>query len=274
VAREEPPASADLLGASSLAAGVRGTGQRRVEQIMGTAIGIDVRDAGVPPSALDEAFAYLRDIDARFSLYRADSEMSRLARGELALDVASADLRQVLVLCDAIRDASGGAFDAGRHRRDGLLDPTGLVKGWALEEAAWRIDAAGGRNFAVNGGGDILVRGEEAPGQPWRIGIRHPRQRDRVAAVLALREGAVATSAAYERGEHILDPRTGLAPREVVSMTVVGPSLTYADAYATAAFVMGLAGLEWVGSRPGYGAYAITADDRVTWTDVVDRLLA
>lgn len=268
MAPDQLPISADLLGAAA-----PGGGQRRVEQIMGTAIGIDVRDAAVSPAALDEVFAYLRDVDARFSLYRADSEMSRLARGELALDAASADLRQVLVLCDAIREVSGGAFDAARHRADGLLDPTALVKGWALEEAAWRVDALGGRNFAVNGGGDILVRGEERPGEPWRIGIRHPRRRDRVAAVLAMRDGAVATSAAYERGEHIRDPRTGRAPRELVSMTVVGPSLTYADAYATAAFVMGRTGLEWVADRPGYGAYAIGADDRVTWTDVVDRLL-
>jgi FAD:protein FMN transferase len=268
MAADALPPTADLLGAPP-----DGGSLHRVEQIMGTAIGIDVRDPGVPPSALEEAFAYLRDVDDRFSMYRPDSEMSRLARGDLSIDAVSRDLRQVLVLCEAIREVSGGAFDAGRHRRDGLLDPTGLVKGWALEEAAWRIDAAGGRSYAINGGGDILVRGEERPGEPWRIGIRHPRQRDRVTAVLALRDGAVATSAAYERGQHIIDPRTGRPSRAVVSMTVVGPSLTYADAYATAAFVMGLPGLEWVAERPGYGAYAITADDRVTWTQTVDGLL-
>ena len=108
----------------------------------------------------------------------------------------------------------------------------------------------------------------------WRVGIRHPRLADRVAAVLAVRDLAIATSGGYERGDHIVDPRTGRSPRELLSMTVVGPSITYADAYATIGFVMGLDGLAWVHAHPGYGAYAISADERAVWTPLVDPLIA
>jgi thiamine biosynthesis lipoprotein len=248
-------------------------GSHRVEQIMGTAIGIDVRGWGLPEAAIDDAFALLRDIDARFSTYRPDSEVSRLIRGELDEAELSADLRAVLGLCEDLRRTSDGYFDIRRHRPDGRPDPTGLVKGWAIEEAAFRLEEAGARDFAINAGGDIVASGEPEPGRPWRVGIRHPEQADRVAAVLGVRDLAVATSGGYERGEHIIDPHDGRPARDLLSMTVVGPSLTYADAYATAAFAMGSAGPAWVHGHPGYGAYAIGADRRAVWTPLVESLL-
>ena len=110
------------------------------------------------------------------------------------------------------------------------------------------LGEAGARNVCVHAGGDVCVRGERAPGRPWRVGIQHPWQRDRVAAVLCTRGLAVATSGAYERGAHIVDPRTGRAPQGVASVTVLGPDLAIADAYATAAFAMGVEGPR---GRPG-----------------------
>jgi thiamine biosynthesis lipoprotein len=167
-----------------------------------------------------------------------------------------------------------GAFDARRHRPDGRPDPSGYVKGWAIEEAAWILDSAGARNYWVNAGGDIVARGEAAPGQPWRIGIRHPDRPDRVAAVLAVSDRAVATSGSYERGDHIRDPRDrGAALAGLRSVTVVGPALAFTDAYATALFVMGLDGLRWLASHPDYAALAITTDDRVVWTQGMERYL-
>jgi FAD:protein FMN transferase len=242
------------------------TGLLRVEQIMGTAIGVDLRDPEVPASAVEAAFESLRRADARFSTYQPDSEVCRLSRGELTLAACSLELRQVLALAEQLRADSGGYFEVHGHRADRGLDPSGVVKGWAVEEAAWILDAAGARNYAINAGGDVLVRGEPERGEPWRIGIRHPLQSDAVARVLELRTGAVATSGLYERGDHITDPLTGSAPRDWLSMTVVGPSLTYADAYATAAFAMGRRGLSWVGSHAGYRAYGITADE-VQWIE-------
>jgi thiamine biosynthesis lipoprotein len=250
---------------------------RRVETIMGTTVSIDVRPPLVEPVILDEVVEQLRDVDARFSMYRADSEISRLAHGELAIEACSLDIRHVLSACDHLAVVTGGAFDARRHRPDGLLDPSGFVKGWAVEEAAWLIDSAGGRNYWINAGGDIVARGEAEPGRPWRVGIRHPDHADRVAAVLAVSDRAIATSGSYERGEHITDPRPSRqAARRLRSVTLVGPGLAFTDAYATAVFAMGLDGLGWLASDPetaDYAAYAITDDDRVIWTEGMDRYL-
>ena len=246
-------------------------GLHRVEQIMGTAIDLDVRDTAVSPAALEQAFEYLRGVDSQFSPYKPDSEVSRLIRGELEESACSDELTAVLALCDEVHRTTAGYFDIRAHRPDGRPDPTGLVKGWSLENAAGILEKAGGRNYCVNGGGDIVTRGEAAPGQPWRVGVRHPMIADKLATVLAVRDAAVATSGAYERGEHVRDPFTGGAPAGILSVTIVGPSLTYADAYATAAFAMGDAGLAWVAGLAGYEGCAITADAdganaRLVWT--------
>jgi thiamine biosynthesis lipoprotein len=124
----------------------------------------------------------------------------------------------------------------------------------------------------VHAGGDLCVRGERAPGQPWRVGIQHPWRRDRVAAVLRTRGLAVATSGSYERGPHIVDPRTGRAPQGVASVTVLGPDLATADAYATAAFAMGVEGPAWTAGLEAYDALTILADGRVLSTPGVDAL--
>ncbi len=254
-------------------------GLRRIEQIMGTAIGIDVRDPGVTPAALEDAFEYLRDIDRRFSTYKPDSEISRLSRGEIGEAECSPDVRRVLELCDQIRQITEGYFDIRGHLWDGGIDPSGLVKGWSLENAGRILEGAGAGNYCINGGGDIVIRGEPTPGAAWRVGIRHPREADKLAAVLAVRGGAVATSGAYERGDHVLDPFTGKPPKGVLSITVVGPSLTYADAYATAAFAMGPTGLAWIANLEGYHGCSITADPdgsngRIAWTPGFESLLA
>ena len=242
---------------------------------MGTAIGIDLRDerAGAQ-EALDGVFDWLRDVDATFSTFRHDSEISRLGRGELGEAECSARVRQVLALCDDLCRTSNGYFDARHHRRDGVVDPTGLVKGWSIEEAAAMLEDAGARDYCINAGGDVLTSGEAGPGRPWRVGVRHPAEPDRLAAVLSLRGGAVATSGEYERGRHILDPHGHRPPSGLLSITVIGPSLTYADAYATAAFAMGADGPAWVASHPGYGACGITDAGTIVWTPEAYRLRA
>jgi thiamine biosynthesis lipoprotein len=251
-------------------------GIRRVGSVMGTTVSIDVRPPLVEDGILDGVFAQLDDVDARFSTYRPDSEISRIARDELREEDASLDVRHVLAACDHLATATDGTFDARHHRADGRLDPSGFVKGWAIEEAAWLIDSAGGRNYWINGGGDIVARGQAEPGRPWRVGIRHPDQPDRVAAVLAVSDRAIATSGGYERGPHITDPRSGAAPAGLRSVTVVGPGLAFTDAYATTVYVVGLDGLGWLAARPDgadYAAYAITDDGRAIWTEGMERYL-
>ena len=247
---------------------------------MGTVVSIDVRDpdpggrAGAAiAAAVEAAVAWLAEVEARFSPFRHDSEVRRLDRGELALDDCHPDVRHVLRACEDLRRATDGAFDVRGHRADGALDPSGFVKGWAVDEAADLLTAAGARSFAINAGGDIVARGESAPGRAWRVGIRDPAEAGRVAAVLAVRDGAVATSGLYERGPHIRDPRTGAVPRAFGSITVVGPTLGVADAWATAALALGEGGPVAVAARPGLGVLAIDPAGIATWSDLVDELL-
>jgi thiamine biosynthesis lipoprotein len=240
---------------------------------MGTVVGVDVRDADVDAAAVAEAFERLAAIEARFSPFRPDSELSRVMRGELAEDHASAELREVFRLCESVRLASEGYFDIRAHRPDGTPDPSGLVKGWAVEEAAAILEADGARNYTINAGGDIVARGDAAPGEKWRVGIQHPRVPDRLAAVLQVRDVAVATSGVYERGEHVVDPHTGRPSAGVTSTTVIGPSLTLADGYATAALAMGRDGIGWIATLPGYAGCVITDDDRFVSTATMERYL-
>lgn len=249
---------------------------------MGMPVTIDVQGPANHGAAIEAAFASLRDADARFSLYRDDSELSRLNRGGLALADASPDVRAVLVECDRLRSATRGSFDARaayRQWADGRpaagigVDPTGLVKGWAVQRAADLIAADGARDFVVAVAGDLCARGHHTPGEPWRIGIQHPREPDAITAVLEVEDRAVATSGAYARGRHIVDPHGADPAASLLSVTVVGPDLGLADAYATAAFAMGAAGPEWTLSlEPEYGALSITVDGELLSTPLVAAL--
>jgi thiamine biosynthesis lipoprotein len=245
----------------------------RVEHIMGTAISIDLRDPVVDDGVIEMTFDWLRQVDASFSVYKPESEVSRLGRGELTVEECRSEVGEVLSLCEDLREETQGVFNAWRCRSDGRLDPSGVVKGWAVERAAGILQRGGARNFCVNAGGDVVCRGEPEPGRAWRIGIRHPVQAGAVAGVVHAHDLAVATSGAYERGDHIVDARTGIPSRELLSLTVVGPSLTLADAYATAGFAMGDAGVEWVAARPGYAPFAVTASGRVRYTGAFADLL-
>jgi thiamine biosynthesis lipoprotein len=253
-------------------------GQRRpvrTEHLMGTVFSFDARDPDVPETALEAAVARLSAIEARFSPFRADSELCALWRGDLREVDCSPEMRSVLALADDLAQRTGGAFDARRWRPDENPDPSGLVKGWAVQEAAAILAKAGAANFAINAGGDILAIGEASPGHPWRVGVRDPNDANRIVATLAVRSLAVATSGLYERSGHIRDPRTGgeLAP-VWASMTVVGPDLGLADAFATAALVLGDDGPALVDAQAGYGAYGLHQDGRAYWTEVVAPLLA
>jgi thiamine biosynthesis lipoprotein len=106
----------------------------------------------------------------------------------------------------------------------------------------------------------VQCAGEPEPGQPWRIGIADPLRPGTLAAVVAGRDFAVATSGTAERGAHIINPHTGRPAAELASVTVAGPRVTSADAYATAAFAMGPAAREWVETLDGYEALAIAPD--------------
>jgi FAD:protein FMN transferase len=246
---------------------------KRVDAIWGTAIGVDVRDTADDP-ALDGVFEWFDFVDRVFSTWRDDSDISRLGRGEVTINEVHADVRRVLELCDRVSIQSGGAFDitvGADPRVDprpglGPIDPSGLVKGWALDQAAVMLRTAGFNNFTINAGGDVVVAGRPAHGEEWRVGIQHPWCRHQVVAVVSGEDIAVATSGRYERGEHVVDPRTGKPPKGLMSVTVIGNNLAMADGYATAALVLGDEGMPWLASLDGFEGLAITDDGHVVST--------
>ncbi len=237
--------------------------QRWVEQVMGTVFTIDVRDPAVGPGAFDDVVAWLHWVDATFSTYRADSEISRMRRGELSAAACPPEVAEVLDLCARAERETEGYFSA---RWNGGLDPTGLVKGWSVERASRLLAAAGSTAHAVNGGGDIRTVGEPMPGEPWRIGVAHPLTPGACVTVATGRDLAVATSGDAERGAHIVDPFTGRPAEGLAGLTVVGPDLALADAYATAGCAMGRGGIDLIDRIDGYEAFAVTRYGRLCWT--------
>ncbi|MFF1303758.1 FAD:protein FMN transferase [Streptomyces sp. NPDC058307] len=231
----------------------------RVEHVMGFPVSLRVDDEHVPESAADAVFDWLREVDARFSPFKEDSEVSRFDRGELSAGGLSGELREILDLCEHYRLATGGAFDVRLPGR--RLDPCAVVKGWSVQRAAELLRAAGATRFVLNAGGDVVTAGG-----PWRVGVRHPEHADKLCTVLQLTDGAVATSARYERGDHILDARTGRPATGLLSLTVVAPTLTEADSVATAAFALGPGGVDWVASLDGCEVFAVDAERRVLRT--------
>ncbi|AOW91004.1 FAD:protein FMN transferase [Streptomyces olivaceus] len=243
---------------------------RHVEETMGTVFSFDAR-GGEPAAvraALDEAVAGLHRADEVFSTYRDGSEISRLARGELTVEACAPEVAEVLELAAEAERVSGGWFST---RYQGRLDPTGIVKGWAVERAARRIAAAGATGVSVNGGGDVQLLGAPGARRPWRVGVSDPLRPGGLAAVVSASgadELAVATSGSAERGAHVVDPRTGRsAVTDLLSVTVVAPRLTWADCWATAAFAMGSReGLRWLESLEGVEGLLVTAGDEVRCT--------
>lgn len=208
-------------------------------------------------AALAAACAEIHRLDALLSTWMPDSAISRLRRGELGLADAPAEVRQVLERCHHARTASEGWFDP--WAMPGGVDPTGLAKGWVVERAVAALRCCGVGSGLVNAGGDVAGFGRPAPGALWRVGIRHPWRDDALAGIVELggAEDSLATSGAYERGPHLIDPRDGSPRCAVASASVRGPSLALADALATALAVAGPELLGAVEALDAYDAYIV-----------------
>ncbi|RAN76293.1 hypothetical protein B5P43_23485 [Bacillus sp. SRB_336] len=231
---------------------------RFLDTVMGIPMSIDIREAGDHQAAAAEAFALMHKADAIFSPYRPDSELSRLNRTELTLGTVGGLFTEVHELASRFEAVSGGVF--ALHSASGEWDLNGIVKGWAAQQAAQRLRKLGVENFCLNAGGDVIAAGNSEPGKAWNVGIRSPGSPKEMMAVLALQDMSVATSAAYERGEHILDGRTGRPARGFSSVSVISANLTTADVLATTVFAMGLDGPRWAAERYDCSILAQTED--------------
>jgi len=238
---------------------------RRVAHVMGMPISLALRGRHTADAAAEaawaEVLAVLREVDRVFSTYREGSYVSRLGRGEIELGTCPPEVAEVLRLGALAEHESGGAFAVCR---DGVLDPSGVVKGWAVERAAAPLHALADTDSCLSAGGDLLCRTADPDGTPWRIGIEDPRDVGRVLAVVPVTNGAVATSGTARRGQHLVDARTGLAPEGISAVTVLADSLTWADIDATAAYAQGQAAAAWLATRPGRTGFVVWADGSTT----------
>jgi FAD:protein FMN transferase len=241
---------------------------KQTRLLMGMPITVEIVDQTVTEDDLEQVFAYFETIDDTFSTYKESSEIALINRGELTAEQYSADMQTILALSEQTKQETRGYFDI---QCNGVYDPSGIVKGWAIHNAAQMLREQGFRHFYVDAGGDIQVVGYKR-GNPWRIGIRNPFQRTENVKVLALTECGVATSGSAIRGQHIYNPHQQDAPiLESVSITVVGPNIYEADRFATAAFAMGKAGILFIEELAGFEGYMIDAQARATYTSGFER---
>jgi thiamine biosynthesis lipoprotein len=243
---------------------------RSVEHVMGMPISLALRgrhtDDDAARAAWARVIAELREVDRVFSTYRPGSAVSRLGRGEIGLEDCPPEVAEVLALGEEAARQSGGAFSVRLPGPGGttVLDPSGVVKGWAVERASAHLRELDGTGFCLSAGGDMTCRTLDPADGPWRIGVEDPADPGRVLAVVPVFTGAVATSGTAHRGQHLVDARTGTAPTGVASVTVVAGSLTWADIDATAAYALGEQAARWLETRPGRSGLVVWADGTTT----------
>lgn len=237
---------------------------------MGMPITVEIVDAPDAEAAIQATFDYFTAVDAKYSTYKQDSEISQI-NGGLPKEKWSQEMREVLDLCAQTQRDTNGFFNI-EHK--GKLDPSGLVKGWAIEQAAQRLRNRQIEDFYIEAGGDIQVEGLNTAGEPWKIGIENPFNRHEIVKVLRVSSLGVATSGTYIRGQHIYDPHApDKSINEVKSLTVIGPNIYEADRFATAAFAMGEHGIAFIETLPGFEGYMINNKKTATYTSGFERFV-
>jgi thiamine biosynthesis lipoprotein len=239
--------------------------------IMGMPITVEIVDDLASQNDLEKVFSYFRKVDEQYSPYKESSELSKINRG-LPEDLWSDEMKIVLALCEQTKQETNGYFDI---RHEGKLDPSGLVKGWAIQNAAEQLLKDGFMNFYIEAGGDIQAHGKGKPGIPWSVGIRNPFNTNEIVKVITIEDSGVATSGTYIRGEHIYNPH-GSSQKVITvkSLTVIGPNVYEADRFATAAFAMGSEGVIFIDNLPGFEAYMIDDRQLATFTRGFEKYVA
>jgi len=225
---------------------------------------VEICDAQVTEDSFAKVFDYFRSIDDKFSTYKETSEISKINKNLLSKNDYSDDMKTVMTLSEETKKATGGYFDIYKN---GYCDPSGLVKGWAIYNAAELLKKEGLNNFFVDAGGDIQVSGQNCQGKSWIVGIRNPFTKAEIIKILFPKGTGVATSGTYIRGQHIYNPHMNNEPAdEILSLTVIGPNIYEADRFATAAFAMGRKGISFIENLAGFEGYMIDKNGMATLT--------
>jgi thiamine biosynthesis lipoprotein len=259
---------------------------RDARPLMGTVFSVAAPEtvrAGVFRRAWDEALALLARVEEIYSPFIPESPVSRIRDGALRLEdlgaqpdltvAEAADFREVLGLCAQLRRESGGAFDAWSVGAPPAFDPSGAVKGWAAERASALLAERGVPTHLLNAGGDVRLRGSDGE-TTWNVGVEDPHQPDQTLVIVAVADGAVATSGSRQRGSHVWDPPARRPAQGLAQVTVVGPDLALADGYATAALALGARARAFLTDLGAHGPYqGFTVDDAqgVWWSEGFER---
>jgi FAD:protein FMN transferase len=230
---------------------------RRHASIMGMPVSLDI-PGYEDEKVFKEIFKELEAVDNQFSLFKNTSELSRFNHRELKPEQLSVGMKQVMLECLKAEKMTDGYFSA---RYGGGFDPSGYVKGWAIASASQSLKNKGFQTFCLSAGGDVNALSDSD--KVWHIGIADPREKDKIIGKITAKNIAVATSGSSERGDHIINPKTGQPARELLSITVAGADITTADILATAAFAMGRPGLDFIDKQPGYEVLAVDNVERV-----------
>lgn len=234
--------------------------------LMGMTITVEIADGKAEEKSFDKIFSYFKYVDENFSVFKETSEISKINKGLIKESNYSKDMKEIFLLSEKTKKETNGYFDI--MTPDGKYNPSGLVKGWAIYNASKLLLEDGFRNFYINAGGDIQAYGKNASGENWTVGIRSPLNPEKeIVKVLSISNKGVATSGTYIRGQHIYNPhKKDHKLNDVVSITVIGPNVYEADRFATAVFVMGKEGVNFIEKLPGFEAYMIDKNGIATMT--------
>lgn len=241
------------------------------EEVWGTVVSFHIPEQGVSDSVVKEFLAqaidYVHEIDRQFSTYKESSDVSKIRRGESDISRADQRVQEIWKLCEQARDLTEGAFDPFQERLSGF-DPSGYVKGWAADQIAMMAASMGINRLHINAGGDLTVRGGMSEAKPWMIGIQHPKRAGSIAAVIPVRDGALASSGTYERGAHIYDGTNNGIAIGALAASVYGPDGGLADALATGLMVAGRDGAPWFlkAELAHYGCWVVDRHNETTWS--------
>lgn len=264
--------------------------------MMGMPVCIEVVDPHVTEHDIEAVFEYYNEVDMRFSTYKTESEISKINRGEVLPHEYSPEMQEVFALSEETKKLTKGYFDI--KRPGGLIDPSGLVKGWMIHHGAQILLKRGFTSLYVEIAGDIQTHGKNPDGEFWRIGIKNPFNTAQIVKVVKLSGQGIATSGTYERGEHIwkggevgrreLDEqkrprrhdtavssseRTNKGERTIASVSIIAKNIYEADRFATAIFAMGEKGIMFAEKYPGLEGYIIDSTGRATMTSGFEKFL-
>ena len=300
---------------------------QKTESIMGTEVTVTVVAGSEQEgaAAIDAAMDEIRRFDRMMSLYKDDSEITKvnLAAGKHPVKV-SPEMIDVVEAAFEISRLSGGVFDVtigplvvlwqmrlkeGKVpsadelrkirplvnyrniatdrkastiflKKPGMIMDFGGMKGYIADRAAEVIKKRGISNAIIAVAGDIWVLGHREDGSPWRIGVQHPREREKTLVTLKLSDQYVSTSGDYERFvirekkryHHIIDPRTGMPSRGVISATLIGKKGALIDPLTKVPFILGPEEGMKIVKKLGAEAIIVDEDGRVFMTDGIENL--